>query len=232
MSLRCKDSKRKGYKIGEYQMIENWKRVKANDNYEVSDKGRVRSYNYHSEGHILTPTKRGQTWLCVILCNNCKKKAYSISNLVYETFIGKLKNGYTLLHKDGDIYNNSVENLLPVKKIDKNFIKANKDSKPRKKNVYHRYNYFIITEDGNKTLIGGTSDLMKKYGIRTRQNVDQKFIMWEMRKIQNSSASSIGVSLGNDFVVRDKVEKQTQKELRIIQCETTYGVRLGGVEED
>ncbi len=202
--------------------MEKWTKVIVNRNYEISDKGRVRSYNYHSKGKLLKPTKRGTSWFCVVLCDNYGKKAYSISNLVYESFCGKLPEGYSILHKDGNPSNNSLDNLVPMKRSDKAFVKANKDVELLPSKSF-RYEYFI-NNDGKPKPIGGTADLMTKYGIRTRQNVEQRFLTWERRKTNSKWHSSNGVKFGEDFIIRKKCVVDTKKEIRIAKCEAKYGI--------
>lgn len=96
---------------------EKWLSVPGHDNYEVSNCGRVRSYN-HSSGirqqvpSLLKPhtDKRGYSLVC--LCNKGKIKGERIHRLVLSVFSSQPENnGLHAAHKDGDATNNNLSNL-------------------------------------------------------------------------------------------------------------------------
>lgn len=202
-----------------------WKKTIINDKYKVSSEGDVCSFNYHSNGKMLKPTCRGNTWKCVILCHENNKKAYSVAQLVYEAFVGEVPKGYAVMNKDGNIHNNKVENLVLVKRSDKVFIKARKKNISHSENkTYYRYQYYK-TNNGSKELIGGTREFLDKYTNQSRQNIDQRFAVWEKRiKNNNPLANPQGLLFGDDFVVREKVMFSIKHESRIDECEAKYGI--------
>lgn len=84
--------------------------------YEVSNWGRVRSLNYNHTGKVkvLKQCKNKDGYLLVDLCKDGKRKNCRVHRLVWETFVGKIPEGYELDHRDGDKTNNRLENLKCV----------------------------------------------------------------------------------------------------------------------
>ena len=92
-------------------MKEIWCPIKGYEGqYEVSDKGRVRSLKYGKE-RILKPGRNNCGYLIAGLCNNGEHKWYSVHRLVAQTFIPNPNNLPEVNHKDEDKENNSVHNL-------------------------------------------------------------------------------------------------------------------------
>lgn len=103
---------------------EVWKDVVGYEGlYEVSNKGRVKSLNYHSTNRpsLLRHDIRND-YHRVTLCKNNKTKKFFVHRLVYEAFIGDLPkyesqgegNGdkmWCINHKDENPNNNCIENL-------------------------------------------------------------------------------------------------------------------------
>lgn len=88
---------------------EQWKQYK-DTNYYVSDQGRVAKHY-----------KNGNKYECGWFdnkhnCNQMVAKVYGkdkrISNMVYETFVGKIPKGYGVAHKNGLKRDNSLYNLV------------------------------------------------------------------------------------------------------------------------
>ena len=78
--------------------------------YEVSDKGRVRSLKYGKE-RMLKLIRTPQGYLLVSLCKNGEHKMYYVHRLVSQAFIPNQNNLPEVNHKDEDKENNSVHNL-------------------------------------------------------------------------------------------------------------------------
>ena len=89
---------------------EIWKVVKDYPDYEVSNKGRVRSYKC-GYLHFLKPGKRLPGYLHVVLANKKGSFNKSVHILVLEAFIGLRPNNLVANHKDGIKTNNNFNNL-------------------------------------------------------------------------------------------------------------------------
>lgn len=91
-------------KTEQYKDIEGYEGM-----YAVSNKGRVKSLNYHQTGeeHIMTPSTIRGGYLQVHL----KQKGHLIHRLVANAFIPNPDNKPEINHKDEDKTNNNVENL-------------------------------------------------------------------------------------------------------------------------
>lgn len=77
-------------------------------NYEISDKGRVRSLNYRSTGEIAIMSqtlRRGYPRIAK------HEKSFQVHTLVADAFIGPRPEGMQVNHKDGNKQNNRRNNL-------------------------------------------------------------------------------------------------------------------------
>lgn len=80
--------------------------------YQISNKGRIKSFKTNKIGKILKPKKDGKDkYLMICLCKNGNKKYYLIHRLVAETFIPNPENKLQVNHIDGNKKNNKVDNL-------------------------------------------------------------------------------------------------------------------------
>lgn len=89
-------------------IMEEWRIIKAQPDYEVSNYGRVRSIKRNKIIFLKTHTAGYKT---VVLYNKNKKKYYYVHRLVAEAFIPNPNNLPMVNHKDEDKQNNHVENL-------------------------------------------------------------------------------------------------------------------------
>lgn len=97
-------------------MIEIWKTIEGYNRYEVSNLGRIRSLNYKNTGEmkILKGSKTGKDkkYLSLWLSdNNGNRKQFKIHRLVAEAFIPNPDNKPQINHKDGNTFNNRIDNL-------------------------------------------------------------------------------------------------------------------------
>lgn len=182
--------------------MEQWKPIYQNNNYEISNKGRVKSYNYKSDGKLLTPTQKNKNYkslmVYVILCRNYHKKAYPVNKLVYEHFIGRVPKGYIVFNKDRNPWNNSVENLALMSRKDYMFALFN-NLQPVKNQRHVKYTYYI----DNKP-VGSIKEFMKATGEKTHQNVSGRFTKWENRKKKTKWHIDEGVVFNGKICTRTK----------------------------
>ena len=118
--------------IWRYKMEnEIWKDIVGYEGkYQISNKGNVKSVarkrtcrvNGGTIAEMKVPEKILKKWkrscyFLVDLWNGSKRDTRSVHILVYEAFVGKIKKGMMIHHKDENKLNNDVENLkcYPVK---------------------------------------------------------------------------------------------------------------------
>ncbi len=90
-------------------MTEVWRPILGFEGqYEVSNRGRVRSYRRSAKGKLLAPGKASHGYYTVSLGRNNSRTLHS---LVAEAFIGPKPDKCEVLHNDGSRTNNCVENL-------------------------------------------------------------------------------------------------------------------------
>lgn len=102
--------------------MENWKKIERfNNEYEISDKGRIRStdkvikkrngVNYTRKGKVLKPDIKHSGYAIGAVCVDKKMISYKIHRLVADAFISNPENKETVNHKNGIKHDNRVENL-------------------------------------------------------------------------------------------------------------------------
>lgn len=98
---------------------ENWRPIIQFDGYDVSDRGRVRSWKKRGWGVgvrstplIRTPTSDSEGYLSVVLRRDGKSHLKKVHVLVLEAFVGPRPSGQQTRHYDGCPWNNQLSNLL------------------------------------------------------------------------------------------------------------------------
>jgi len=90
---------------------EIWKNIlDYENNYQISNSGRIKSLKFGKE-KILKQIKDNYNYFFINLCKNGKSKIKYIHHLVYETFKGKLEEGYDAHHINENKEDNFVGNL-------------------------------------------------------------------------------------------------------------------------
>jgi hypothetical protein len=96
---------------------ETWKTYPHNDNYEISDRGKVRRARdlgiggRFKRGGLLKPARGWGQYLNQILWRKGKPQTLCIHRLVLETFISDRPYKMQCDHKDGNKFNNKLNNL-------------------------------------------------------------------------------------------------------------------------
>lgn len=97
--------------------IEEWKPIAGYEGlYEVSNMGKVRSYQNFGNGlrkepKVIKPSVNSYGYLCITLCKNRTHKNKSIHRIVAETFIKTDDMGLQIDHVNGIKTDNRVSNL-------------------------------------------------------------------------------------------------------------------------
>ena len=196
--------------------MEQWKPIRQNNNYWVSNHGRVRTYNYRSNGKLLTLTQKNKGHknflVYAILYSKYNKKAFPVNRLVYEHFVGKVPRGYLVFNKDQNPWNNHVDNLVLMSRKDSVFVKRNK-GREIKNHQSVEYKYYV---DG--VLVGDINEFMRSVGERTKQNVSTRFNNWENRKRTTKWYRDDGVVFSGKLCTRTKLVNDGKKYKRMQTC--------------
>jgi hypothetical protein len=100
--------------------VEVWEPIEGFPGYEVSNQVRVRSYFAHDKGRwaileqprrLLRPGKAAGEHRYVVLRRGRRDHPMRVGRLVAQAFIGPAPAQSVVLHLDGDVDNNRVENL-------------------------------------------------------------------------------------------------------------------------
>lgn len=92
--------------------MENWKPVRQNDNYEVSDLGRVR--NMRTRRIVRPYIDSDQKYPRVDLYDGGSRRKFMVHTLVAEAFIGPKPDGYEIDHRNTNICDNRLCNICYV----------------------------------------------------------------------------------------------------------------------
>ena len=93
---------------------EVWRDIEGYEGkYQVSNKGRVKSLNYHrsDKKKILKQSKHKSGYLYVALYKDGERKYYGVHRMVAQAFLSNPENYPEVNHKDENPLNNCVENL-------------------------------------------------------------------------------------------------------------------------
>lgn len=153
---------------------EIWRDVKGYEGlYQVSNLGNVKSVDRTLSngafrmGQIKRqfPNKNNKL-IQVMLSQGCKLKLYYTHRLVAEAFVDNPNNFKCITHLDGDIKNNSADNLewveKPVKKII--ILKTNSDETTNKEKDREKYTLFSIYKP--HTIIHGSGGEIHHWKVR------------------------------------------------------------------
>lgn len=102
--------------------MEIWKPVRGWEAlYEVSDAGRIRSFDRRCatahggvairKGRVLSPVVKGKGYLAVTLADRAARKQVLVHSVVLLTFVGVRPEGLQACHFDDDKTNNRLSNL-------------------------------------------------------------------------------------------------------------------------
>jgi hypothetical protein len=156
--------------------MEQWKKIKDYEDFEVSDLGRIRKKNM-----IYKPQNNGRNYLGVGLRKNGVKKRYYVHRLVAAAFIENPENKSEVNHIDGNRMNNNLLNLEWV---------------TRSENHYHRYK--VLGQRGvNFGKTGSKNWNSKMVGMFDKDNnlIDKFHGVMEASRILNVNESSIRFSI-------------------------------------
>jgi hypothetical protein len=92
--------------------MEEWKDIKGFEGmYQISDKGRLRSFKKMVQPLILSVKNSKGWYLSIILCRDRKRVTVRIHRLVAEAFVPNPEGKPEVNHKDGNKQNNDASNL-------------------------------------------------------------------------------------------------------------------------
>jgi hypothetical protein len=148
--------------IFDYYPNEEWKEIKENNKFSISNYGRVKTINnnfikqdIHINGFYFVILEIGK--------QKRQRKSYYVHKLVAEYFIKNPKNKLLIKHLDNNLANNYYKNLLWYN-IDNNLFNINKFEKY--KQIKNFPNYYI-SNHGNVKVIIDEKELILQKNINT-----------------------------------------------------------------
>lgn len=91
---------------------EEWRPIAVNDNYIVSSLGRV--MNKYGRLIVSTPNSRNN-YRQVVLWRDSKASTYYLHRIVAEAFMEDFDPNCFVIHKDNDLNNNRINNLIQTR---------------------------------------------------------------------------------------------------------------------
>ncbi len=123
-------------------MKEEWRDVKGFEGiYQISNKGRLKSFKAVKEGKIMSIKNKTGWYLGTVLTYKNKRKSIKIHQLVCEHFYGETPKHHNIHHIDGNKQNNHISNLSFVNTKLHSSITLKEN--PGMLNGMHRYNKLI-----------------------------------------------------------------------------------------
>jgi hypothetical protein len=95
---------------------QEWKYIEGYDNYKINKNGDVYKNDVKIEPFMHSTRK---TYYVFMINKNNRNCSHQVARLVYESFVGQIKDGTKLVYKDGDIHNYRLSNLEVVNKYQK-----------------------------------------------------------------------------------------------------------------
>ena len=178
-------------------MIEQWKIIEENSNYEISNLGRIRNIR---NGHILKPNKTKLGYCSILVLTGFKKYTrVLIHRLVAKAFIPNPENKPCVNHLDYNPSNNCVENLEWVNQSENNLWSSERISKSAKEKV--------ITDNMRKSYIEAQIRKSKnpyptyiykdKTGFRYKYRIKGKIVIDKHFKTLDEA-----IAFKNDYVAK------------------------------
>lgn len=143
--------------------MEQYKPIKEFPLYEISNYGNVRNAKT-KKNRKLQLTQNG--YLRVNLLNGNKRKMCFVHRLVWLNFIGEIKEGYQINHKDENKTNNHLENLeLMTPKENSNYGNRNKNISNTKTNTNCKTVYQYNLNDELINVFPSTKEVQRQLGF-------------------------------------------------------------------
>ena len=147
--------------------MNKWIELKENKNYEINENGFIRRKGTKK---ILRGGKSTNGYYTVSLCENGKQKSYYIHRLIANNFLKNKNNYKEINHKDGNKYNNCIDNLEWCSRSD-NIKHAYKNELiPKKYGIDNKLSKKIKQTNlitGNVILWNSMMDAKRKMGYST-----------------------------------------------------------------
>ncbi|MEE0964931.1 MAG: NUMOD4 domain-containing protein [Ruminococcus bromii] len=154
---------------------EIWKPILGYETYEVSNKGRIRHYikSYKSYMLIKQQPNKNNGRLYVTLIQNKKPKNLNVSRLVAHTFVnGFSEENNTVNHIDGNITNNTQENLEWVSQAQNNLHAYRKLNRNTVKTKRYNFQKIIYKEKYEFKTVAAFARFLGKSETQTRRYLD------------------------------------------------------------
>lgn len=159
---------------------EIWKEILGFENYQVSNKGRIKSYKKTYDKFILikaTPNINNGRLYVSLYTSDGKRKNLMVARLVAHAFVSgydaEIKN--TVNHIDGNIKNNCSDNLEWISQSENNlhsYHKLNRKKVSVKYDRRYRFNYILYKDKYKFKTIEALARFIEKSPTQTRRYLD------------------------------------------------------------